>query len=72
MRKLLTIFLISNLLTACSLFAPKKSEPLNVNWQFIEVVPLEKPMACLNQIDVEKLAERLTRCQPSGQNYSHP
>lgn len=38
-----------------------KPEPFHGQWQFCEIVP-QKPLACLEQEDVEKLREALIRC----------
>lgn len=59
-RKLLSAFLILSLGACAS--APPKSTRFDGNWQFCENVP-QKPLACLEQPDVEKLRELLIRCE---------
>lgn len=60
--KLLSAFLILSL-SACA--SGPKSTKFDGNWQFCEIVP-QKPLACLEQPDVEKLRALLIECQSKG------
>lgn len=43
-------------------------KPLELNWAFCEVVPMDEPWACLREKDVQKLREALIRCQSQSQS----
>lgn len=65
MKRLSMTFLIGALLSSC---ASKKVEPppSDINWQFIEVVPMEEPLACVKKYDVIEILRRLNRCESPG------
>ena len=50
------------IISGCAAKSPKDFPRMTGHWHFIEVVPGEMA-ACIPLVDLEKIKERLTRCE---------
>jgi hypothetical protein len=60
MQKLCALFLI---LSSAACATKPVATTVDLEWEFHEVTPFEKPWACLKEPDVLKLREALIRCE---------